>query len=764
MFRLFMATLLVAAVCWNADVRAQNATCTGSATGTLGNLTVPDGSSCNLSNATVNGNIKVGKNSILTVNGGITTITGNVQANQCQSVMLTGSVLINGNLEIQQCTADSGYVGPGIQIGGNFECHNNSGACVAQMGTVTGNIHIHNNSSQASSDLSLNTIGGELQCAQNTPLPTDAEGPNQIDGNVQGQCAPGFTLVTVVPTTQTVGPAGGTLTDSNGDQVVIPPGALAAATTVSLRPALLDEVQVALQSTIFAGQKLTFLGAVNIDTGGTTFAAPIQLAIPNDGNVATGTQIFLAKISPDVTGDGIPDLILVDTASVVGNLIQDGPGVTSDGLYGFFAITLQYVFVQGQVIGAGFANAAVWNSSAPDFVVLTDALGNFVAAVQSATALTVFTATSNNLTQAGTTVTQLPLSPTVRLGPKPQATAQALTALCTIVPPTLEERVLNKLNERIADIIKDLVTPSQVKLSVTPTTITIGGTATAVPDVASFLAEEAVQTLLKPFGTEISFPSLALNIKGLLGLTNTQIVTVKPILMSMPSGVVMITGNPPQLNANPSFTITGLTVGSAIISGKLTGIKFSITAQLKTTESDGTACIPITADISNDDISSIVADISPVPVTVITTAGGAGITCATQPDPGGGLDVTVTMVGISTLGPGDFINIGIGGPFGTINDTAFSGNPWTCFANTSAIATANGILLRGNPAVGQASCINQTGQVSSVIWKATLLAFPVTPPPLGPLTTGRSAIIIDTSHDVTGNSLVEIDLPPATCQ
>jgi predicted acyltransferase (DUF342 family) len=271
----------------NPAARAQNATCVGTATGTFtGNLVVPNGASCNLSNAIVNGNVSVGQNSTLLVSA--TTINGNVQANQCVSVNLTGSVAVGGNFQIQQCAMASGYQGPGVQISGNFQCQNNSAACIADMGYVGGNVQIQNNSATQVGDVSLNTIGGNLQCHNNTPAPTDSVGPNIVTGNLQDQCSAGlgFAISVVPAVTQMIGSTGGTLTDSDGDQVVIPPGALPTPTTVSLRPALLDEVQVALESTTFAGQKLTFLGAVDIDANGTPFAVPVQLAIPNTVSIA----------------------------------------------------------------------------------------------------------------------------------------------------------------------------------------------------------------------------------------------------------------------------------------------------------------------------------------------------------------------------------------------------------------------------------------------------------------------------------------------
>ena len=67
----------------------------------------------------------------------------------------------------QQCLKESGFDGPGIKIGGNFQCQNNSGACDATIGMVGGNVQIHNNTG-AGANVSLNEIHGNLQCQNDT--------------------------------------------------------------------------------------------------------------------------------------------------------------------------------------------------------------------------------------------------------------------------------------------------------------------------------------------------------------------------------------------------------------------------------------------------------------------------------------------------------------------------------------------------------------------------------------------------------------------
>src|SRR5271170_2511446 len=141
--------------------------CNGSMTGTIaGNVVVPTGGSCTLYQANVSGNVQVSQNASLTVDGleEWSSIGGNVIANACASTLLEGAVTVGGNVQIQHCTGTSGFAGPGIKINGNFQCQDNSGACEATLGEVRGNAQVQNNSSATASDVSLNAIGGNLQC------------------------------------------------------------------------------------------------------------------------------------------------------------------------------------------------------------------------------------------------------------------------------------------------------------------------------------------------------------------------------------------------------------------------------------------------------------------------------------------------------------------------------------------------------------------------------------------------------------------------
>lgn len=135
--------------------------------------------------------MQVSQNASLTVDGleEWTSIAGNIQATQCGSTVLEGSVTVGGNVVIQQCSGSSGFAGPGIKIRGNFICQNNQGPCRASLGEVGGNALVQNNSANVAGDISLNVIGGTLQCQENAVAPTHNLGGEWATGKLLGQCA-----------------------------------------------------------------------------------------------------------------------------------------------------------------------------------------------------------------------------------------------------------------------------------------------------------------------------------------------------------------------------------------------------------------------------------------------------------------------------------------------------------------------------------------------------------------------------------------------
>jgi hypothetical protein len=139
-----------------------------------GNIVVPKNASCTLDTVSITGDVLVRENASLTVQAYVepSTIGGNVLADHCAFTLLEGTVTVGGDLQIQNCTAKSGFAGPGIKIRGNFVCQSNLGPCEAWLGTVDRDVQVQNK----------------------TPLPTTSLAPvpqasrNSASGSFRQRC------------------------------------------------------------------------------------------------------------------------------------------------------------------------------------------------------------------------------------------------------------------------------------------------------------------------------------------------------------------------------------------------------------------------------------------------------------------------------------------------------------------------------------------------------------------------------------------------
>src|SRR5882672_9545421 len=114
-FFLALAFVLSAAIQFLAApprAAANEMTCSGliggqsAVTNIDGNVTVPNGKSCTLSFVNINGNVRVGRSATLIVSAYSepSTIGGNIEATDCNSVLLNGNVAVGGNLLINSCS------------------------------------------------------------------------------------------------------------------------------------------------------------------------------------------------------------------------------------------------------------------------------------------------------------------------------------------------------------------------------------------------------------------------------------------------------------------------------------------------------------------------------------------------------------------------------------------------------------------------------------------------------------------------------------
>src|SRR5579863_2711191 len=90
---------------------ASDMTCSGliggqsTVTTVSGNVTVPSGKYCMLSFVDITGNVRVGRDATLIVSAYTepSTIGGNIEATDCNSVLINGNVAVGGNLLINAC-------------------------------------------------------------------------------------------------------------------------------------------------------------------------------------------------------------------------------------------------------------------------------------------------------------------------------------------------------------------------------------------------------------------------------------------------------------------------------------------------------------------------------------------------------------------------------------------------------------------------------------------------------------------------------------
>jgi hypothetical protein len=208
-FGALLATAPVA-LAQNCTMTAPNCNCSSQLIDVTayGNVTVPNTQSCTMTDVTVTGNVTVGIGASLDVEGN-SIIVGNLQANNCNQVELNlghhrAPTTVDGNVQIGNCTGNPAFDNNEAhnQIGGDFQCHNNSGACVLEFANVGGNVEINNNNG-SQSVIEGNTIGKDLQCQNNSPAPMFSG--NTVGGNPdqssEGQCfpQPGVSCILAAP-------------------------------------------------------------------------------------------------------------------------------------------------------------------------------------------------------------------------------------------------------------------------------------------------------------------------------------------------------------------------------------------------------------------------------------------------------------------------------------------------------------------------------------------------------------------------------------
>jgi hypothetical protein len=126
--------------------------------GTLDDVRVPRGASCELQGTVVNGNVSVARDAVL----------------HARAIRVAGDV--QGERAARVTVAES-------NIGGSFTV-TNGGAADLSRSRVSGNVQLVSN--KGGVVVSHNLMQGNLQCERNEPPPTG--GGNAVEGNAEGQC------------------------------------------------------------------------------------------------------------------------------------------------------------------------------------------------------------------------------------------------------------------------------------------------------------------------------------------------------------------------------------------------------------------------------------------------------------------------------------------------------------------------------------------------------------------------------------------------
>jgi hypothetical protein len=171
--------------------------------GTYASVTVPAGNLCFVSPSlrpgsviTVTGNVTVEQGAALEVGLGLDTkfiVNGNLRGVDARAIDLgvegpASRIEIDGNVTLSGTTGEVLILI--VFIGGNLQVLDSVGPSVDVISSnVSGNVLFQNNTSLSNWFISDNTIGGNLVCQDNAPLPpTNGGSPNTVGGNEIGQC------------------------------------------------------------------------------------------------------------------------------------------------------------------------------------------------------------------------------------------------------------------------------------------------------------------------------------------------------------------------------------------------------------------------------------------------------------------------------------------------------------------------------------------------------------------------------------------------
>lgn len=217
-----------------------------------------------------------------------------------------------------------------------------------------------------------------------------SSGAQRVDGTFDVTALKMSINTNPTPATGVIGPAGGIVTGSNGEQLKVPPGTFASDTAVNLVSIDASIIESALGFK-FVDRGLICLAAISVQTGGSTFRKPATLSVPvsADRPPATLSSILVFHSHPDLDGDGKPDLVLKDVGVVINGHIETSsdvsfPGIDSDGTFILAQTSFPVGLLSGQVLdqkGATAPNSTITTFELPFLFARSDAGGNYTVAV-----------------------------------------------------------------------------------------------------------------------------------------------------------------------------------------------------------------------------------------------------------------------------------------------------------------------------------------------------------------------------------------------
>jgi hypothetical protein len=164
-----LSSIVVLTLACTTPLKAEETICNGNLSGQHDNVTVPDGSTCSIANARIEGNLKVKTASAVMLTGPIY-IGGNLQSEESRSIILSGQgITVEGSIQIKKAY-EAVRIERGTTVLGNFQYEENSAPLSLTFTSILGDLQLFKNIGGAR--LQNNNIRQNMQCKENFPKPT----------------------------------------------------------------------------------------------------------------------------------------------------------------------------------------------------------------------------------------------------------------------------------------------------------------------------------------------------------------------------------------------------------------------------------------------------------------------------------------------------------------------------------------------------------------------------------------------------------------